>query len=187
MNASTGIKAYEKVGIESGVAAADPHKLILMLYEGALLAIASAKNQMQHKEIAAKGASISKAIMIIDDGLQSCLDKKAGGEVAQNLAALYDYMKQRLLLANLQNDASILDEVSRLLSELKGAWEAIRPGAHTTPGALKTTATPAMLAAQAAEANESLPISRPAGVEVLNTATPPSAIGKQAALMYGRM
>ena len=177
MNASTGINAYAKVGIESGVAAADPHKLILMLYEGALLAIASAKNHMQHKEVAAKGASISKAIMIIDDGLQSCLDKKAGGEVAQNLAALYDYMKQRLMLANLQNDASILDEVSRLLSELKGAWEAIRPGALTTPN------TPAMLAAQATRASEP----RPATVEVLNTATPPSAIGKQAALMYGRM
>lgn len=178
MNASTGINAYAKVGIESGVAAADPHKLILMLYQGALLAIASAKNQMQHKEVAAKGASISKAIMIIDDGLQSCLDKKAGGEVAQNLAALYDYMKQRLMLANLQNDASILDEVSRLLSELKGAWEAIRPGALTTPN------TPT---AQAARAGEPLPGSRPATVEVLNTATPPSAIGKQAALMYGRM
>ena len=177
MNASTGINAYAKIGLESGVAAADPHQLILMLYQGALLAIASAKNQMQHKEVAAKGASISKAIMIIDDGLQSCLDKKAGGEVAQNLAALYDYMKQRLMLANLQNDASILDEVSRLLSELKGAWEAIRPGALTTPN------TPAMLAAQAARVSEP----RPATVEELNTATPPSAIGKQAALMYGRM
>ena len=60
MNASTGINAYAKVGIESGVAAADPHKLILMLYEGALLAISSAKNQMQHKESQPRGRLSAK-------------------------------------------------------------------------------------------------------------------------------
>ena len=180
MNATVAIQAYAKVGLESGVAGADSHKLILMLYQGALLAIALAKKQMQQKKVAAKGASISKAIMIIDDGLQSCLDKKEGGEVAQNLAALYDYMKQRLLLANLKNDASILDEVSSLLSELNRAWEAIRPGARTTPS------TPAIMAARL-PTDEPLPSFPPATVEVLKAATPHSAIAKQAALMYGRM
>jgi len=68
MNTTTAIKAYNKVDIESGVNAADPHKLILMLYQGALLAIISAKNQILREETAAKGASISKAITIIDEG-----------------------------------------------------------------------------------------------------------------------
>lgn len=126
MNTSA-INAYAKAGLDSSVTSADPHKLILLLYQGALLAISSAKNQMLRKEIAAKGKSISHAIMIIDEGLKNSLDKNAGGELAQNLSALYEYMNQRLLVANLKNDVAALDEVSGLLSELKGAWEEIRP------------------------------------------------------------
>ncbi len=126
MNAAVGIKTYSSVSLESSLSAADPHKLILMLYQGALLAIASAKNQMLRNETSAKGASISKAIMIIDEGLKSSLNMNVGGALAQNLADLYDYMNQRLLQANLDNDPVILDEVSKLLIELKGAWESIR-------------------------------------------------------------
>jgi len=127
MNTNAAINAYTKAGIDSSVASADPHKLILLLYQGALLAISSAKNQMLRNDIAAKGKSISHAILIIESGLQASLDKNVGGELAQNLSALYDYMNQRLLVANLKNDVSALDEVSNLLSDLKGAWEEIRP------------------------------------------------------------
>ena len=127
MNAMTTIKAYTSIGLESSVTAADPHKLILLLYQGALLAISSAKNQILRKETAGKGASISKAILIIDEGLKASLDKNVGGDLAHNLAALYDYMNQRLIIANLKNDTAVLDEVSRLLTELKDAWESIRP------------------------------------------------------------
>ena len=132
MNANTAIKTYANVGLESSVAAADPHKLILLLYQGALLAINSAKNQMLRNEIEAKGKSISHAILIIDEGLKASLDESIGGELAQNLSALYSYMSQRLLVANLKNDVGMLDEVSRLLTELKGAWEEIRPRATST-------------------------------------------------------
>lgn len=127
MNATTAIKAYANVGMESSVLAADPHKLILLLYQGALLAISSAKNQILRKEVSAKGQSISKAIAIIDNGLKASLDKNAGGELAQNLSDLYDYMSHRLIIANLKNDPAVLDEVSGLLADLKGAWEEIRP------------------------------------------------------------
>lgn len=133
MNTTSAINAYNKVGIESSVDAADPHKLILMLFQGALLAIISAKNQIMRGETAAKGASISKAITIIDEGLKACLDKNAGGELALNLASLYDCMNQRLLIANLKNDTGILDEVSKLLTELKGAWENMRTAASSAP------------------------------------------------------
>lgn len=135
MNAAAGIKAYSKVGLESGLSAADPHKLVLMLYQGALLAIASAKNQMLRGETAAKGASISKSIMIIDEGLKFSLNMEVGGALSQNLADLYDYMNQRLLQANLNNDPAMLDEVSKLLSELKGAWESIRQPDSTSAAA----------------------------------------------------
>jgi flagellar protein FliS len=148
MNTAAGIKAYSNVGLESSLSAADPLKLILMLYQGALLAIASAKNQMLRGETAAKGASISKAILIIGEGLRASLNIEAGGEIGQNLASLYDYMNNRLFLANLNNDPAMLDEVSKLLTELQGAWESIRqpnitsasiaqqPGSASKPTAL---------------------------------------------------
>ncbi len=126
MNATTAAKTYAKVGVESGVTTADPHKLISMLYQGALLAIANAKNGILRKDVAAKGAAISKAIAIIDEGLNASLDKNAGGGLAQNLSALYEYMCKRLLTANLKNDIAALDEVARLLNDLKGAWDGIR-------------------------------------------------------------
>jgi flagellar protein FliS len=132
MNMNAAIKAYSNVAIESKAHSSDPHKLILMLYQGALLSIASAKNQMLRKEIAAKGKSLSQAIAIINDGLKASLDMSIGAPLVQNLADLYEYMIQRLLLANLKNDTAILDEVSALLLDLRGAWEGIQPAPQPT-------------------------------------------------------
>lgn len=131
--AQSAISAYTNVGMETGVEAADSHKLILMLYEGALLALVEAKRHMALGETAAKGQALSKAIMIIDSGLKASLDVNAGGELGQRLAALYDYMAERLLHANLHNRPELIDEVSRLLGELRGAWEQIR--STPVPGA----------------------------------------------------
>lgn len=119
------LNAYSQVGVESGVVAANPHKLIVMLYEGALLSIVSAKVHMQRKEVAKKGEAISRAIAIIDEGLKASLDEKVGGDLAQNLKALYSYMCQRLLVANIKNETEPLDEVAHLLVDLKKAWDAI--------------------------------------------------------------
>lgn len=127
MNATTrnAVNAYSQVGIEIGIAGASPHKLIAMLFEGAILSVSAAKLHIQRNETAAKGKAISKAIAIIDEGLKISLDEKVGGVLAQNLKALYEYMCQRLLVANVQNEVEPLEEVGRLLSELKGAWDAI--------------------------------------------------------------
>jgi len=133
MYSTTAINTYAKVGIDSGTAAADPHKLIMLLYQGALLAISTAKNQILRKDIAAKGKSISHAILIIDEGLKASLNKNVGGELAENLSNLYEYMGQLLLLANLKDDIAALDEVSGLLNELKSAWEEIRPMKQASP------------------------------------------------------
>ncbi len=135
MSTSAAINAYNKVGIESGVSAADPHKLISMLYQGALLAIANAKNGINRHDIPAKGKAISHAILIIGDGLNASLNKEVGGELALNLSALYDYMVQRLVQANLNNDIEALNEVSRLLEGLKEAWDSIRQQAVAPPPA----------------------------------------------------
>lgn len=118
-------QAYAQIGVETGVAAASPHKLIVMLFDGALLAISNAGLHMQHNEIPEKGRAISHAIEIITCGLKASLDKNRGGELAQNLDALYEYMCMRLLHANRNNDRQALDEVTRLLTDIKGAWEQI--------------------------------------------------------------
>ena len=121
------LNAYAQISVDGSVATASPHQLITMLFDGALLSIAAARGHMQRKEIAAKGAAISKAIAIIDEGLKLSLDMKAGGDLAQKLDALYEYMCLRLLFANLKNDLEPLDEVSSLLNDLKSAWVEIDP------------------------------------------------------------
>jgi flagellar protein FliS len=126
------IDTYAQVGVETGVASADPHRLVLMLYDGALAAIASAKLALSREEIAAKGLAITKAIAILDGGLKASLDIKAGGELAERLSGLYDYMLRQLFVANLRNDATTLDEVARLLNELRGAWAQIGKAPQNT-------------------------------------------------------
>ncbi len=123
--AKSGANAYAKVGVETGVVAASPHKLIVMLFDGAIAAIGNARQHMQAGNVAEKGKVISKAIAIIDEGLRASLDKKAGGAIAQNLDSLYEYMGNRLVEANLKNQPEILEEVLGLLRDLKSAWEAI--------------------------------------------------------------
>jgi flagellar protein FliS len=124
-SAHRGANAYAKVGVETGVTAASPHKLIVMLFDGAMVAVASGIQYMNAGDIANKGHAISKAIAIIDNGLRASLDKNVGGEIAINLDALYEYMSNRLLLGNAQNQPQMLEEVYRLLKDLKEAWDAI--------------------------------------------------------------
>lgn len=121
----SGANAYANVGVETGVGSASPHKLIVMLFDGALMALASAQVQMSDGNISAKGKSISKAIMIIEDGLRASLDKQVGGAIAISLDALYEYMSSQLVIANLKNQPKILSEVHGLLTDLKAAWDAI--------------------------------------------------------------
>lgn len=118
-------QAYSNVGVETGVMAANPHKLILMLFDGALLAIATATHALEESNIPAKGAAVSKAIDIVGSGLKASLDFNAGGDLAARLAALYDYVCERLLHANSNNDKAALAECAHLLSELRNAWQEI--------------------------------------------------------------
>lgn len=126
------ISAYQRVGVETGIESADPHKLILMLFEGAQEALAKARMHMHHNEIAEKGKMLSKAIMIIDHGLKASLDMNAGGDLAIKLQALYDYMTHRLVIANIQNNLEIVNEVNKLLSELHDAWKNIGESTKAT-------------------------------------------------------
>jgi len=131
MNASVAMQQYRQNHIQGGVETASPHRLVQMLMEGALEKIMAAKSYMENKDIAKKGETISWAISIID-GLRSCLNGDAGGEVAQELFALYSYMEQRLLEANMKNDQKMLDEVAQLLIQVKSGWDNIPAEFHNS-------------------------------------------------------
>ena len=94
--------AYANVGLETGVVAASPHQLIVMLYEGAELAVRMAIQHMNENDLAKKSAAITKASSIILEGLRAALDPHQGGDIAQQLDALYGYMNQRLMLAHIK-------------------------------------------------------------------------------------
>ncbi len=133
-----GANVYAKISLETGVLAASPNKLILMLYEGAIAACQSAIEHMQRRDIPNKGAMLSKAILIIESGLRISLDKNAGGEIAASLDGLYGYMSLRLTQANIRNQPALVEEVITLLTDLKAAWEAIgkpQPASQEMPAA----------------------------------------------------
>ncbi|WP_456380656.1 flagellar export chaperone FliS [Thiolapillus sp.] len=115
---------YTQVDTYTGVNGADSHRLVLMLLNGALSNIAVAKGSIERQDISAKGEAIGQTISIVK-GLRTSLDLGAGGELAENLDSLYDYMERRLLEANIQSDPKILEEVSGLLREIKEGWVAI--------------------------------------------------------------
>jgi flagellar secretion chaperone FliS len=143
---NTGASSYAQIGLQSAAMSASPHQLITMLFDGAKTAITMARHHMANKEIAAKGKAISKAINIVDNGLKASLDAKAAGpagaELVANLSALYDYIAQRLMYANLRNDPALLDEADRLLDNIGSAWREIDPHkTRSAPDASVTTST----------------------------------------------
>jgi len=131
-NFRTGAGAYARVGVESGAMSASPHQLICMLFDGAKTAIGMARHHMAGGDVVAKGLAISKAVNIVENGLKASLDREAAGaagaDLVKNLTALYDYIVQRMLYANLRNDAKALDEADRLLDDIAGAWREIDAG-----------------------------------------------------------
>lgn len=127
MYSARGTQAYAQIGVESAVMSASPHQLIVLLFDGALSALVRARLFMQQGELAAKGEALSKAINIIDNGLKAGLDNEKGGEIAENLSSLYDYMIRRLMLANLRNDVELIEEVEGLLTNIADAWKQISP------------------------------------------------------------
>ena len=118
---------YKQIGVET--AGAEPHRLISMLFDGALESIAQARGALAAKDIEAKCRHISKGVRIVEEGLRGGLDLRVGGEIAHNLHALYGYIAARLTQANLRSDDAALEECVRLLSPLREAWLAIRTDA----------------------------------------------------------
>jgi len=128
-----GVKAYQRVGVDTGVDGSDPHALVLMLFDGALEAIAQAQGHLAAGRVLEKCQALAKAARIVEEGLKASLDRRAGGALAEQLAGLYDYATLRLLQANLRNDRKALAEVTTLLADLRDTWARI--GKNTAPAA----------------------------------------------------
>lgn len=123
--------AYRQVGTETGVAAASPHKLVAMLFDGFMEALAQARGAMRAGQVEQKGRAIGRAVRIVEEGLRASLDLRAGGALAQDLNDLYAYLAMRLTLVNVRNDEAGLDEAQRLMQPLRDAWMSIGDDAAT--------------------------------------------------------
>lgn len=125
---------YHRVGVESQiVGSADAHRLVAMLFDGFLEALAQAHGAMLAGQTESKCRAIGHASRIVDEGLKPSLNLDDGGALAADLAALYRYVCQRLLYANLKNDPEAIDECRRLVRPLRDAWAQIGSAAHHAP------------------------------------------------------
>lgn len=120
---SSPIAAYQQIDLESNVQGADPHYLVVLLFDGAESALNQALFKLADNDIAGKSTLLKQAASIILDGLAASLNLNEGGELAHNLSALYQYMGSRLVHANIHNDAAAIREVQKLLGEISGAWK----------------------------------------------------------------
>lgn len=118
------VRHYQDANASALVGDVSAHRQIGMLFEAAMARLATARGALARGDTAGKLAAIAGTLAIVEH-LQLCLDRQAGGTLAQNLDALYDYMLHRLVHANLNNDAAALDEVSGLLRPLQDGWTAI--------------------------------------------------------------
>lgn len=124
MNHRSALQKYNQVKAHVQTEGASPHRLIQILMDGALEKIHVAKGLIERRDIPEKVRQINWALSIVD-GLRQSLDMEKGGEIANNLESLYDYIQRRLIVANAENNPLILDEVASLMFEIKSAWDAV--------------------------------------------------------------
>jgi flagellar protein FliS len=114
------IQSYRR----TNVVTADPKRLVLMCYEGAIDSLKIGKQKLIEKDYEVKGKALTKVQDIINELLHS-LDFEKGGVIARNLDSLYNYMLRRIIHADVKKDIRAIDEVVGMLNELKSAWEEI--------------------------------------------------------------
>jgi len=118
---------YRSVAVETSVTEADPHRLVVMLYEGLLDCLAQARGAIREGSVELKCRAINRAVRIVDEGLKAGLNLREGGPLATDLDSLYGYVTSRLTYANLHSDEEALAECTRLIQPLRDAWVAIGP------------------------------------------------------------
>ncbi len=117
------IKAYTTQNLQAEMAVADPYRVIQLMMQGCIERLAQSKGAIERRDFEGKSVAISKCMALIN-GLQDSLDFSYG-KIPEDLFALYEYMKQRLLDASRNMDVAPLDEISQLMLTIKSGWDAI--------------------------------------------------------------
>lgn len=130
---------YQSVGVQTSIMDADSHRLIQLLYQGALDAMAQAKGAIERDDIESRNNCLNRAVQIVG-GLRSFLDKEKGGDVADNLERLYEYVEVALFEANMNNDTAKIEHCAGLIREVKAGWDEIRDQAIELMGSPAKTA-----------------------------------------------
>ena len=120
-----GIQSY----FQTKVTTTSRGDVLIMLYDGAIKFLQQAKEKIIAKDPAAKGILISKALDIINE-LDSTLNAEKGGDLVENLHNLYFFCNARLLMANLKMDATLIDQVIKILTGLRAAYAEINTQAE---------------------------------------------------------
>jgi flagellar protein FliS len=139
-----GAKAYAAVGLETDVASASPHELIMLLFDGVLKCIKDARTALAAQDIKRKCDQVTKALRIIDEGLKASIDTRVGGDLPDQLLSLYDYVSRELLLASLRNDDERFASCMGIVGELRDAWASITDRPRSGSNASSATSAYAM-------------------------------------------
>lgn len=118
----TNIKQYQKINRESGLVSADPHTIIVMLFNGIFESISIAKGAIERKDFDSKSKQLNKAMSILRS-LQDSLDSDSEPKISASFYDLYAYCLERLTEVSTSLDLTILDEVTGLLKPLADAWK----------------------------------------------------------------
>ncbi|QJY34537.1 flagellar export chaperone FliS [Diaphorobacter sp. JS3050] len=135
---SRAASAYQRINVETSMHTIDQYQLVNLLLDGVLNAIATARGALARGDVLTKCNSITKAVRILEEGLMTALDREAGGELAQNLGAVYDYSLRRLVLANARNDDAMMQEVVRLIEPIAQGWKDMKKNNEAANEAVQT-------------------------------------------------
>ena len=129
MNSLVALSQYGKIKDDTQTMYASPRQLMLMLFDGALEAMSLTIAAIQNKNFELRSKQNTRSITIIN-GMRECLDMKVGGELADNLYSLYQYMTQELFRASVKNDDETIRNIQTMLKDIRGSWEKIPIDMH---------------------------------------------------------
>ena len=112
-----GLNAYRS----NEVTTAGKLKLVAMMYEGAIRFMKECMTKIEEGDIAGRGVFISKTQSIVGE-LQESLNKRTGGEVAENLERVYGLVMSKLTQANITGDKEVLEQAIHIMEDLRSAW-----------------------------------------------------------------
>ena len=129
MNAIAALAQYGQIKNDTQTTYASPHQLMLMLFDGAIEAMSFTIGAIENNNFELRSKQNSRSITIIN-GMRECLDMETGGELADNLYSLYQYMTKELFKASYKNDAETIQNIQTMLKDIRGSWEKIPLDLH---------------------------------------------------------